>query len=355
MTITVKTLDATTEGDYPALLDVTPTAMFNHSLKYRNFLRRILPSAQDCYFLAYRDGELVGALPTFSRNGPFGVVINSLPFYGSHGGLICRPGCDPEVRTALFCALKRHCAEIGATLSTVIESPLDGEREFYSSLQSEYLDDRIGQISELPAAPLETVEAELLALFHQKTRNLVRKGIKAGFDVSREGSRQAFESLHAMHQHNMGAIGGLAKPIEIFDAIATEFEYGQDYRIYLAHKDGEFASALLVFYFKDMVEYFTPATLEKYRGDQPLSLLIFSAMKDAIIERSARLWNWGGTWLSQNGVYHFKSRWGTKDFPYRYHITTHGNSFDVRSLSKSELTSGYPYFYTVPFCELNSV
>jgi len=354
VTIEVKTLDAATESDYQALLDVTSTAMFSHSLKYRNFLRRILPLARDSYFLAYRDGELVGALPTFSRNGPFGVVINSLPFYGSHGGLICRSGCDSGVKLALLSALKRHCAEIGAILSTVIESPLDGEREFYSSLKSEYFDDRIGQISELPVAPLETVEAELLALFHQKTRNLVRKGLKAGFDVSREGSRQAFESLHGMHQKNIAAIGGLAKPIEIFDAIATEFEYGMDYQIYLAHKDAELASALLVFYFKDVVEYFTPATLEKYRGDQPLSLLIFSAMKDAITERSARLWNWGGTWLSQDGVYHFKSRWGTKDFPYRYHITTHGNSPDVRSLSKSELISGYPYFYTVPFCELGS-
>lgn len=355
MTITVKTLDAASEGDYVALLDAVPTAMFNHSVKYRNFLRRILPQAKDNYLLAYCDGDLVGALPIFSRDGPLGVVVNSLPFYGSHGGFIVRPGYEGVVKCALLSALNAHCAEIGAVLSTIVESPLDDERELYIAMQSDYFDDRIGQISVLPSAHLDNIEAELLAQFHQKTRNLVRKSMKAGFEVSRDGSSQAFARLHAMHQANMNAIGGLAKPMEVFDAISDEFEYANDYQIYFAHKEGEIASALLVFYFKDMVEYFTPATVEKYRADQPLSLLIFSAMKDAIIERSARLWNWGGTWLSQDGVYHFKSRWGTKDFPYRYHISIHRNKFDVCSLSKSELINGYPYFYTIPFCMLDSV
>ena len=40
---------------------------------------------------------------------------------------------------------------------------------------------------------------------------------------------------------------------------------------------------LYCFYFKT-VEYYTPATEEAYRSKQPLSLLIFRAMSDAVIE-----------------------------------------------------------------------
>ncbi|MCG2576264.1 GNAT family N-acetyltransferase [Dechloromonas sp. XY25] len=349
MAFEIKILDEATEGEYEALLSAAPSAMFNHSIRYRNFLRRVLPEAKDHYFLAYRDGEIVAALPTFSRAGPLGLVVNSLPFYGSHGGVVVREGYGLEVKIALLSALREHCVEIGAVLSTVIEPSLNDERESYSTLQADYFDDRIGQITVLPSAQSEDVGAELLALYHQKTRNLVRKGLKGGFRVSHTGSRQAFHDLQAMHEQNMRAIGGVAKPREVFDAIVDEFQYGYDFRIYLAYKGDHLAAALLVFYFKDFVEYFTPATAENYRSGQPLSLLIFLAMKDAVIERSAKSWNWGGTWLSQDGVYHFKSRWGTKDHPYRYYVTKYGDDIDLSEIRKSQLIGGYPYFFTFPF------
>ena len=41
---------------------------------------------------------------------------------------------------------------------------------------------------------------------------------------------------------------------------------------------------------------------DQYRSEQPLSSLIFAAMKDCIEERGSEIWNWGGTLA--------KSRWG---------------------------------------------
>ena len=60
-------------------------------------------------------------------------------------------------------------------------------------------------------------------------------------------------------------------------------------------------------------------------------------------------WNWCGTLLSQEGVYHFKSRWNTIDRPYRYFVREYADIGSLRCKSKSDLLDSYPYFYTLPF------
>ena len=58
-------------------------------------------------------------------------------------------------------------------------------------------------------------------------------------------------------------------------------------------------------------------------------------------------WNWGGTWLSQDGVYRFKSRFGAIDKEYKYYIKV--NNQDIYNSTKEYLLSEYGNFYTVPF------
>ena len=116
--------------------------------------------------------------------------------------------------------------------------------------------------------------------------------------------------------------------------------------IHLATMEGQPIAALLLFYFNKTVEYFTPVILAEHRGTQALALVIFEAMKDAML-RGYDNWNWGGTWLSQGGVYDFKKRWGTSEHTY-YYFTQVFNQ-DVLSLSKAVLVKDYLGFYVVPF------
>jgi lipid II:glycine glycyltransferase (peptidoglycan interpeptide bridge formation enzyme) len=105
-------------------------------------------------------------------------------------------------------------------------------------------------------------------------------------------------------------------------------------------------AALLLFYLNKVVEYFTPVVDVQYRTLQPLSLLIHHAMLDAI-SRGCRWWNWGGTWAEQEGVYRFKKRWGTNDYPYKYFTSVYDPT--VLSLPPRQLLHEYPYFYVFPF------
>jgi hypothetical protein len=342
------------ESKYDDLLASAPDAMFNHSGRYLQFLSRALGTqAHPCHFVATRKGRLVGALPAFVRDGPLGPVVNSLPFFGSHGGAMVLPNETRAVRSALSQAFDRYCDSINAFSSTVIDSPIRMDDGGPSPYRANILDDRVGQISVLPeATSAQDAELQLIKQCHSKTRNLVRKGLKGGFKVTRACSEQAMHSLWDLHVNNMSSISGLAKPWQVFEAIMDSFEAEKDYHVYLALADKEVAAALLVFYFKNTVEYFSPAIAPRHRSNQPLNALILRVMTDAILERRARQWNWGGTWRSQDGVYHFKSRWGANDHVYRYHIHARLPLSQIGAAGVAALRVAYPHFYTVPFALL---
>ena len=55
-----------------------------------------------------------------------------------------------------------------------------------------------------------------------------------------------------------------------------------------------------------------------------------------------KLWNWGGTWRSQEGVYRFKNRWGAEDMVYRYF---NKKKEDISEKSLEEFKEKFPFFY----------
>lgn len=335
---------------YEQLLVDSPASMFNHSLKYREFLQKILPDSTDHYLCCIEGSRMIAALPLFIMSGPYGKVINSLPFFGSHGGFVYNEDFDEKKCALLTKKLDSLVNDIDTYSCTLVESPFETRKDYYKSFGGNLFDERVGQITPLPSQDGETgLEERLLSLFHQKTRNMVRKGLKSGFEIAHDGSIETTQALCSIHKHNIESIGGQAKHWGVFEAIHEVFDYNTDYRIYTARKDGKIVSALLLFYFKNTVEYFTPATLEEYRGDQPLSALVYRAMLDALAEKQMQFWNWGGTWLSQAGVYQFKSRWGTQDYPYRYHIKVNNASKKLKQIKREDLLASYPNFYTVPF------
>ena len=352
MTVHIEKLSPETEGGYEKLLMEVPTSLLYHSLQYRRFLKQILADAKDHYLVAIEGDQVIAAIPAFIKTGSFGAVVNSLPFYGSNGSIVAKKDCLSSVNHALLQAFDQMCKEVNAVTSTIVANPLELAGELPADYKPDLLDERIGQITPLPSdIAMEELGAHLIRSFHVKTRNLVRKGERSGFDIGHDGSDDTMHQLHALHESNMAAIGGLAKPWAVFQAIQQNFAYDRDYRIYTAKKNGRLAASLLVFFSNKTAEYFIPVIQQEYRSDQPLSYLIFVAMQDAVI-KGCRWWNWGGTWLSQDGVYHFKSRWGTKDYKYKYFIKAHSDLSEIKNKNVDEILAQYPYFYVLPFSEI---
>lgn len=299
--------------------------------------------ARCAWLVARRKGDIVGLLPFLQKDGPLGPAFNSLAYFGSNGGVI-QAIQDTHSKSALINAFYNTAADAKAASATIISNPLEDDSDFYDAhLEHDFRDERIGQITHLPL-----LHEDLITRFEDPRPRNIRRAIKEGVTVAR-GATESLEFLYNTHAANMAAIGGLAKKRSFFDAIPTKMHTG-DWSVFTAALDGKPIAALLLFYFNRTVEYFTPAIIESYRNTQALALVIYEAMRDAI-KRGFTNWNWGGTWLSQGGVYDFKKRWGTSE--YRYFYYTRIFNCELKNSTPSYLLEKYPGFYLVPFNRLS--
>jgi len=315
--------------------------LFYYSSKYKDFLQALL-SCEEQYLLAMEGGEVQGVLPLMYAQGANGRVYNSLPYYGSYGGIIAdNPGAYYELVTAYNAIICN-----GTTVSaTVISNPFAKRDD--SEIQHNYTDYRIGQYTDISIR--DNHWDEIMARIDPSARRNVKKAIGEGFTV--EIDHTQMERLRQMHQDNIRAMGGMPKTDAFFASVPRHFTPGRDFDLYVARKDGVVIAGLLLFYFNQTVEYFTPAIDREYRSAQPLSLILITAMADAS-QRGFKWWNWGGTWASQTGVYRFKKKWAAFDRKYYYY--TQLNDVSFLNWTRTDILNAFPNFYLLPFSALNT-
>jgi lipid II:glycine glycyltransferase (peptidoglycan interpeptide bridge formation enzyme) len=158
--------------------------------------------------------------------------------------------------------------------------------------------------------------------------------------------------LYTTHVENISAKNGHAKPWSHFKAL-RELLPAESVRLWTAQIDGITAAALLLLYYNRTVEYFVPVIKHEFRSFQPMSLLIFLAMLDAV-KRGFSWWNWGGTWLSQESLLRFKAGFGAQSLPYRYFVIVPPDKLDVIQKLGGRLAVHFPYYYVYPFSRLSS-
>jgi len=301
--------------------------------------------ARPGWLVAKRNGEIVGMLPFMEKDGELGPVFNSLAYYGSNGGVI-QDRQDDKAKSELISAFYSMAAEANCVSATIITNPLEKDWEFYHKHTGyDLLDERIGQITHFP----ENISPEdLMTLVQDPRPRNIRHAMREGVIVESSQDNEAIDFLYTTHVANMDAISGLSKKRGFFDLI-PKIMTKNEWKIYVAKHQNQSVAALLVFYFNRTVEYFTPVVLEAYRNIQALPLVIYRAMQD-MVAAGCKNWNWGGTWLSQTGVYNFKKRWGTTDYPYYYYTRIYNNT--VKRQTKETLLEMYPGFYVIPFEKL---
>lgn len=333
-----------TAQDIPAYEDFLKRfdgSLLYYGAAYRNFIADLLGCGSD-YWLAERDGEILGVLPTMETSGSLGRVMNSLPYYGSNGAPLC---LVPEAHDALVKHYAGFLHDADITCGTIVENPFQamlGEAPPHT-----ILDERISHATPLPVEG--DIEALLLGRFDSTARRNIKKAAKSGVTVAVDNG--AFGFLEKTHVENMQEIGGNAKTPEFFAKVARHFRADSDYRIYVASIDGAPVSALLLFYFNKTVEYFTPVTHREARETQPMAAILYESMLDAA-RRGYSRWNWGGTWLTQDGVRRFKEKWGA--VPGRYSYYTLLRRPEILASTPQQLLGEYPGFFVVPFSSLEA-
>jgi hypothetical protein len=336
--------------DYLSVVDDAADALIYHTAVWLDFLTDVLTNAEPVLFIACEEGLAVGVLPTFVMRGRYGAVLNSLPYFGSHGDIVISQGAKEPLRvmTALVHELDRFRKESNIEAINVVAHPLAphfGTVAMTTGLAE--WDTRIGQISRLsPASTREDALEQVLSACHGRARNTVRKALNQDFRIDTSDDEADWNALIKYHALGMRRIGGYAKNVKEFAALRLRLKSGTDRRLYIARQDGGFIGGLLCLYYRHWVYYFTPVTVEAARAQEVGRALIAEALVEACLE-GRRFWNWGGTWKSQAGVYQFKRGWGADDHIYGYHGAVTGHA--LKAAGPSEVIASYPHFYIRPF------
>jgi hypothetical protein len=331
--ISVETLDDGLVDAYEAFVRGESSSLFYHGTAFRRLLRELL-GAQERTLVALEDGDARGVLPLLSLDGPSGRVYNSLPYYGSHGGVIAT---SPAAGRALVDAYRELATAEETLAATIVPNPFGGPQP--DGLVHNLTDERIVQFTQIPA----TAEALARSIDSSARRN-VEKARRLGYEIARDAS--ALPRLYELHEANIRAIGGRPKQRRFFELVADRMRAGEQYDVWVAREGSSIAAALLVFYWGRVVEYYTPAIDVDQRSNQPLSLILFEAILDAG-QRGFEIWNWGGTWLTQQTLYRFKRKWGAEERSYSYLVQL--NDEAILGRPRSAILDAYPDFYVVPF------
>jgi hypothetical protein len=126
--IEIEMLSDDRREEYQDFILSNPKAVIYATTEFREFLRFAVGGKGHC-IIAREDGMMVGALPYFSiENGKFGTVVNSLPWFGSHGGCILKdPGYD-DVREALLGRYSEITRSLEAISVTTILTHIENEK-----------------------------------------------------------------------------------------------------------------------------------------------------------------------------------------------------------------------------------
>ena len=329
-TIRLEPWSARHEADIAAFVAGHSDGLIYYTPAFRRYLLAVAGGeCRSC--VAFEDGRVAGILPVLVKDGPYGTVLNSLPFFGSNGGVLA---ASPGAESALRAEYDRLAT--AAAVATWISHPFMDA----TAPRHNLTDERIAQWTMLPA------DGSLPNEIEPSARRNIQKA-QAARVIVRE-TADALPFLEATHRDNMGAIGGRAKPAAFFSQLTT-MTYGRDWRLHLAEHEGGPVAALLTFAAAKTVEYVMPVVVDRARSLQPTALIIATAMADAAARGFTR-WNWGGTWLTQEGVYRFKKKWGASERRYRYFITLADDSLKRRSAA--ELSAAYPWYFTLPYDQL---
>lgn len=322
------------ENLYSDFVAKHPKALFYYELRYRDLLKKLLNCGDEYYVLMDGD-EVKAVLPMLYKEGIYGRIYNSLAYYGANGSILAE---NELFYDELLNAYNKVITKAAA--STYIENPLDIHEK---KPDFDYISERVCLFNEFNNV---TDENTLMDQFEPVRRRNVRKAIKEDIIVEIDNSILAIEFLYDTHHENMNAIGGKIKSFDFFSTFSKYYKHGQDFNLYVAKYEGKYIGALLVFYFNDIVEYYTPVIVEEYRNKQPLALLIFQCMKDAI-SKNYLYFNWGGNGVGLNSVYDFKKKWGAMDYRYNYYVKI--NNQHILNANLKELQEDYDNFFVVPF------
>jgi len=258
------------------------------------------------YLVAERNGEFVGCFPLIHvPSRVFGDKLICLPFT-DHG---CGPSValgDTETLDVLLDEARKLAMRLGVDYIKVCSPPVWMLPNFFE-FGYEQVYDYCTLILELDSSV-----DDIWVSMDKSVRNAIRKAEKSGVRVMMDDSRNFVEDTYRIHLDNMKKLGTPPHSKSFFDAMWRRLQSKGLLRNYTAKYDGKTISAITVFPHRESVRWGTGVALTDYRRFNPISLLLWEAVKWAK-QQGYRTFDFGGS-RPNSGNFVFKRGWLGKNY-----------------------------------------
>lgn len=293
----------------------------------------------------------------FVKTGSHGEVINSNPFFGSHGGFYqsnySLDAVNTDVDDLYSWLNNRNLCSL-----TLVENPYASpdekmlNHELVSKLSSNHSlkHQEIKRFCSIAELEQISGQDDLLKSFHQKHRNAIRKYFKSGSEIKEISAEDrdflsALDNLSTLHSQSILGKGGTAKGSTYFSSIMQYFE-SQRIQLLQSVLNGKVEAALLNFKIDNQIEYWTPVATEIGRQHNMIHGLINHAMLQICGKKNSRF-NFGGSWSEQRDLLRFKNRFGSTSFSYKYDCFVSNSA--ILDVDPVEISNEYKFFFVRQF------
>ncbi len=299
----IKLIDPITDPRWDKFVESHPFGWICHLSGWKQVLEKSFNHLKGYYFARMDNLEknIEAALPIFEvRSWLTGRRLVSVPFASLFDPLISsKEEMDELVEAAIKLSqeLRSSYIEIRALASSsFIQDDRFSKNAFY---KHHYL-------------PLNKDPQELKRTFHRTcVRQRITRAEKSDIHLKigkKEGDLKQYHSLHTTTRKRLGLP---SQPYIFFKNLWDEFYPSNMLSLLLAEKNDENIAGLILFKFKDRFSVDFAASNEKYVNISPNHFLFWEAIKLAY-EEGYRIFDFGRTSPTNEGLMDFKNRWGTK-------------------------------------------
>jgi len=335
-------IESAIDSEYENFVNNINNCTVFHSKKFLTFLESTLN--ESAKILTYKkNGEIQGVMPFFEKKNKAGLVINSLPFFGSYGGVLS----DKKIVKKTILEYFNEYAKSKESLSTVIISnPFEKNEDYNLFSKYDIIEKRFTQYTDLSGH----TEQDLFQNFEKRTRGAIKKAEKNNVTTTIENDNlNHFETFYNFYKNSATKKNIKIKPETIFSNISKNFESSKDFNIFVSWYDKKPIAYVLIFYHKHFAEYYIPAFDERFQNLQPISKTIWEAIKNAI-KRKIKIFNFGGTPNKESTLYLFKRGWKSQDLEYSYFINR--DLERLKDIGINKIKENFDNFFVIPYHEL---
>jgi FemAB-related protein (PEP-CTERM system-associated) len=290
------------QDEWRSYVEHHPEGLVYHLPQWKETLEQSLRRQAFYLFARNSEGRLVGLLPLFQVKSPLtGNRLVSLPFT-----YICGPITDSElVEAQLVSRAQELCDELECRYLEIRAM----RRLSVDMKVSEYFSTYILELSDDPSLVWNKLHQRHVRWAIGKAG---RDGVTVTVDHSIEGIRM-FNNLNQRSKRNLGVPG---HPLVFLENMGSKL--AEHFTLYLAEVSGRPIAGIVCLSFREGVIDAYAASDERYLGYHANDLLIWRAIEDGC-KNGYRRFDFGKTSPDNEGLAHFKKKWGTAQHALYYH------------------------------------